>query len=49
MTNDQIFFTLLWLIGIPLGMILFRYEERKDYKDWLKREKEYIRRYKNEN
>jgi hypothetical protein len=42
MTTDQIFFIVLWIVGIPLGLILLRYEERKSYKDWLEREKDYL-------
>lgn len=44
MTTDQIFFTILWIVGIPLGLILLRYEERKSYKDFLKREEDYLNR-----
>ena len=46
LTETQIFFILLWVIGIPLGMRWFRYEEQRDYTDWKQREKDYDERSK---
>jgi hypothetical protein len=46
LTETQIFFILLWVIGIPLGMRWFRHEEQRDYKDWKQREKDYDERSK---
>ena len=46
LTPDQIFFVLLWVIGIPLGLRLFRYQEKCDYEDWKQREKDYEERSK---
>jgi hypothetical protein len=43
MTTDQIFFTLLFVIGIPLGLRMFSYAEERSYKKWKKREKYYKR------
>ncbi len=47
MTTDQIFFTILFVVGIPAGMFMFQYFERQSYKDWLKREEDHERRSKN--
>jgi len=33
MTTDQIFFTILFVVGIPAGMFMINYFEREDYKN----------------
>lgn len=44
MSVDQIFFILLFVVGIPLGMKLFSSYEKSDYEEWKRREKDYERR-----
>ena len=46
MSVDQIFFILLFVVGIPLGMKLFSSYEKSDYEEWKKREKDYDNRRK---
>lgn len=46
MSVDQIFFILLFVVGIPLGMKLFSYYEKSDYEEWKRREKDYENRAK---
>lgn len=46
MSVDQIFFILLFVVGIPLGMKLFSSYEKSDYEEWKRREKDYENRRK---
>jgi hypothetical protein len=42
----EIFFILLFVVGIPLGMKMFSSYEEEDYKRWKQREKDYDNRIK---
>lgn len=46
MSVDQIFFIILFIVGIPLGLKLFSYFEKSEYEEWKRREKDYDNRRK---